>query len=129
MPTPRFFCPEPLSAEASIDLPEDAARHACRVLRLRAGDELTLFDGRGGEYAARIAAVDRQRVRVDVDAWRDVECEAPIEVTLVQALQSGEKMDMTIQKAVELGVSRIVPVQTGQAVARVAPERAAGKAD
>jgi 16S rRNA (uracil1498-N3)-methyltransferase len=129
MPTPRFFCPESLSPEASIDLPEDAARHACRVLRLRVGDELTLFDGRGGEYAARIAAVDRQRVRVDVGAWRDVECEAPIDVTLVQALQSGEKMDMTIQKAVELGVARIVPVASKRSVVRLEGARAQRRVD
>ena len=129
MPTPRFFCPESLSPEASIDLPEDAARHACRVLRLRVGDELTLFDGRGGEYAARIAAVDRQRVRVDVGAWRDVECEAPIEVTLVQALQSGEKMDMTIRKAVELGVARIVPVASKRSVVRLEGARAQRRVD
>ena len=129
MPTPRFFCPEPLSPEASIDLPEDAARHACRVLRLRVGDELTLFDGRAGEYAACIAAIDRQRVRVDVGAWRDVECEAPLALTLVQALQSGEKMDLTVQKAVELGVSRIVPVTSRRSVVRLEGERAARRVE
>lgn len=101
MTAPRFYCPQPLSADTPMALPENAARHACRVLRLRVGDELVLFDGGGGEYAARIAEVDRQRVSVDVLTWRDVECEAPIGLTLVQALQAGEKMDMTMQKAVE----------------------------
>lgn len=126
---PRFFCPEPLSPEVSIDLPEDAARHACRVLRLRVGDELTLFDGRGGEYAACIASIGRQTVRVDVGSWRDAECEAPIAVTLVQALQSGEKMDMTIQKAVELGAARIVPVHSKRSVVRLEGERAQRRVD
>jgi 16S rRNA (uracil1498-N3)-methyltransferase len=124
MITPRFYCPLPLSVDLRIDLPENAARHACRVLRLRVGDELLLFDGSGGEYSARIAELARERVAVDVLQWRDVECEAPINITLVQALQSGEKMDMTVQKAVELGVARIVPVSSRRSVVRLDGERA-----
>lgn len=124
MTAPRFYSPVPLSADSSIDLSENAARHACRVLRLRAGDDLTLFDGAGGEYTARIAAVARERVSVEVLQWRDVECEAPIQLTLVQALQAGEKMDMTMQKAVELGVARIVPVASRRSVVRLDGERA-----
>lgn len=124
MTAPRFYSPVRLSADSSIDLSENAARHACRVLRLRAGDDLTLFDGAGGEYTARIAAVARERVSVEVLQWRDVECEAPIQLTLVQALQAGEKMDMTMQKAVELGVARIVPVASRRSVVRLDGERA-----
>lgn len=93
-------------------------------MRLRVGDELTLFDGAGGEYAARISEVARERVSVDVLHWRDVDCEAPLRLTLVQALQAGEKMDMTMQKAVELGVSRIVPVASKRSVVRLDGERA-----
>ena len=128
MSLPRFYCPAKSSsvllAGGQVDLPENAARHAARVLRLRSGDDLVLFDGTGGEYAARIASVDRDRVRVDVLDWRDVECEAPIRLTLVQALQSGEKMDMTVQKAVELGVERVVPVGSRRSVVRLDGERA-----
>lgn len=124
MTAPRFYSPVRLSADSSIDLSENAARHACRVLRLRAGDDLTLFDGAGGEYAARIAAVARERVSVEVLQWCDVECEAPIQLTLVQAMQAGEKMDMTMQKAVELGVARIVPVASRRSVVRLDGERA-----
>lgn len=124
MNLPRFFCPVPLSADVTVDLPDNAARHACRVLRLRTGDDLVLFDGRGGEYVARIAELGRDRVKVDLLEWRDVECEAPVSVTLVQALQSGEKMDMTVQKAVELGASRIVPVSSRRSVVRLEGERA-----
>ena len=124
MTAPRFYCPVPLTVGAGVDLPENAARHACRVLRLRAGDELTLFDGAGGEYAARIAAVARERVSAEVLHWRDVECEAPLRLALVQALQAGEKMDMTMQKAVELGVARIVPVASKRSVVRLDGERA-----
>jgi 16S rRNA (uracil1498-N3)-methyltransferase len=124
MNLPRFFCPQPLSANTRIDLPENAARHACRVLRLRAGDGLVLFDGCGGDYSARIAEVARERVSVDLLEWRNVEREAPISITLVQALQSGEKMDLTVQKAVELGVQRIVPVTSRRGVVRLEGERA-----
>lgn len=88
------------------------------------GDELVLFDGTGGEYVARIASVERNRVDVDLLEWRSSECESPIEITLVQALQSGDKMDMTIQKAVELGVSRIVPVLSQRSVVKLEGERA-----
>lgn len=105
-------------------LPEAVARHACRVLRLRVGDDLVLFDGAGGEHVARIAVVDREQVTVDVLEWCDVECEAPINVTLVQALQAGEKMDMTVQKAVELGVMSIVPVTSRRGLVRLSGERA-----
>lgn len=129
MNLPRFFCPLALSAGVSVDLPESAARHAARVLRLRSGDDLTLFDGRGGEYAARIAQVERDRVRVDVLAWDARECESPLALTLVQALQAGEKMDLTVQKAVELGVGRIVPVLARRSVVRLDGARAARRVE
>ncbi len=129
MNSPRFFCPVPLAAGIAIDLPEGAARHAVRALRLAPGDALTLFDGRGGEYAARIAEVARARVAVEVLAWHDRECEAPLAITLVQALQVGEKMDLTVQKAVELGVSRIVPVLSRRSVLRLEGERAARRVE
>ena len=128
MSFPRFYSTEPLAAALSanprVNLSENAARHASRVLRLRIGEDLVLFDGAGGEYVARIATVDRDRVAVDLLEWRDVECESPISLTLVQALQSGEKMDMTVQKAVELGVLHIVPVSSRRSVVRLEGERA-----
>lgn len=126
---PRFYCPAPLSVDSRVDLPEGAARHACRVLRLREGDDLVLFDGTGGEYAVRIAVLGREKVSVDVLAWRAVECESPISVTLVQALQSGEKMDLTVQKAVELGVSRIIPVASRRSVVKLDGDRALRRVD
>lgn len=124
MTSPRFFCPEALAPGASLALPENAARHAVRVLRLGVGAELTLFDGEGGEYAVRIASVCKDEVRVDVLDWRDVERESPLRVTLVQALQSGDKMDLTVQKAVELGVAAIQPVGSRRSVVRLDGERA-----
>ena len=125
MTPPRFYCPAPLRPGTTLDLPEAQARHACRVLRLREGDALTLFDGRGGEYRGRIVSAGRARVCVDVLAWLDCERESHLPVTLIQALQTGDKMDATVQKAVELGVARIVPVRSHRSVLRLDGERAA----
>ena len=124
MISPRFFCPEGLAPGASLSLPENAARHAARVLRLSAGAAVTLFDGRGGEYAATIASVRKDEVVAEVGAWRDRECESPLQIRLVQALQAGEKMDLTVQKAVELGVAAIQPVASKRSVVRLEGERA-----
>ena len=88
MNSPRFYCPLPLTPGALAGLPENAPRHACRVLRLRVGDSLTLFDGQGGEYVGRIAVVERERVTVEVLAWQAVERESALSLTLVQALQA-----------------------------------------
>jgi 16S rRNA (uracil1498-N3)-methyltransferase len=125
MNQPRFYCREALSPGAHIDLPEPVARHAVRVLRLPPGAAVVLFDGRGGEYDARIERIERDRVVAALGAWRDVERESGLKVTLVQAVQAGEKMDYTVQKAVELGVSHIVPVDSRRSVIRLSGERAA----
>ena len=124
MSSPRFYCATPLSANQQAILPENVARHAIKVLRLRIDDEITLFDGTGGEYPCRIAMAERERVLVDVGERLERECEAPIRVTLVQAVQSGEKMDLTVQKAVELGMTRFVPVISRRSLIRLAGERA-----
>lgn len=123
MNSPRFYCREPLAPGAHIDLPEPVARHV-RVLRLQAAAEVVLFDGRGGEYAATVERIERDRVVAAVGAWRECERESPLAITLVQALQTGDKMDYTIQKAVELGVRTIVPVTSRRSVLRLEGERA-----
>lgn len=124
MNLPRFYCREALAPGAHVELPEPVARHAVRVLRLPPGAPMVLFDGRGGEYPAHIERIERDRVYAELAAWRDVERESSLHVTLVQALQAGEKMDFTIQKAVELGVRNIVPVESRRSVMRLAGERA-----
>jgi 16S rRNA (uracil1498-N3)-methyltransferase len=120
----RFFADLPLRAGSTVPLPEDAAHHAVHVLRLRPGDEVTLFHGRGGEYAGRIAAVDRLRVSVDVLAHLPVERESPVALTLVQGVSAGEKMDFTVQKATELGVAAVQPVVCERSTGRLVGERA-----
>ncbi|HEX5092298.1 MAG TPA: 16S rRNA (uracil(1498)-N(3))-methyltransferase [Burkholderiales bacterium] len=120
----RFFADLPLRAGSTVRLPEDAAHHAVHVLRLRPGDEVTLFHGRGGEYAGRIAAIDRLRVSVDVLSHHPIERESPVALILVQGVSAGEKMDFTVQKATELGVAAIQPVVCERSTGRLAGERA-----
>lgn len=124
MNLPRFYCRAPLSAGAHVELPETVARHAVRVLRLGLGAPMVVFDGQGGEYVAHIEHIERDRVHVALGEWHQIERESPLSVTLVQALQAGEKMDFTVQKAVELGVKRIVPVESRRSVLRLSGERA-----
>ena len=123
----RFYLDVELREGARLELPAEAAHHAARVLRLRAGDEIALFDGRGGEYPARIEAIERSRVAVSVGARCAVERESPLEVTLVQGISSGERMDVTVQKAVELGVHAIQPVLAEKSVVKLDAERADAK--
>lgn len=125
MPLPRFYLPVPLSAPARLALPAPAAHHAARVLRLQVGDALIVFNGNGGEYAARIVAMGKQDVTIEIERHDPIERESPLQVILVQALSAAERMDFTIQKAVELGVAQIVPVESERCVVRLHGERAA----
>ena len=120
---PRLFSGAELRPGMTAALPEGAAHHATRVLRLGAGDPLTVFDGRGGEYEARIATLARGRVAVEIVAWRQIERESPLAVTLVQGVSSGDKMDFIVQKAVELGVAAVQPVLTARSVVRFSAGR------
>lgn len=128
MALPRFHCPDPegrLVAGATFDLPAEAAHHAVRVLRLAVGDGLLLFDGAGREFAAVLSEIGKRDARVTVGEATGADRESRLDVTLYQALQSGDKMDYTVQKAVELGVGRIVPVDSRRSVLRLSGERAA----
>lgn len=124
---PRLYVGERLRAGADLDLPDEAAHHAARVLRLVAGDALVLFDGRGGEYEARIVTIGRSRVAVAVGAHHARERESPLAVTLVQGLSGSDKMDFIVQKSVELGVGAIQPVLTARSVVRLAVDRGVAK--
>lgn len=124
MTIPRFYCPIPLTAGSRIDLPNAPAHHAVRVLRLSVGDAVTLFNGQGGETHGVIERLDRTRVTVALQTQQAIERESSLAVTLIQALASTDKMDLVIQKAVELGVARIVPVVTERSVVRLNGERA-----
>ena len=119
----RVYLEAPLSAGARVTLGGSAARHVTRVLRLRPGQPLTLFNGQGGEYAATIEALQREQVVVALGDARAIERESPLRLTLAQGVSRGERMDLVVQKATELGASTIVPVLTERSVVRVsAPE-------
>jgi 16S rRNA (uracil1498-N3)-methyltransferase len=123
----RVYVGEPLSADTLVEVDGAAANHITRVLRLRAGDAITTFDGRGGEYEARIDAIRKDRVLVLVGAHRAVERESPLAVTLAQGVSRGERMDFVVQKATELGVHRIVPLITERSVVRLDSKQAEAK--
>lgn len=125
--TPRFYVAHGLRAGAQLELSPEAAHHASRVLRLSPGDALVLFDGTGGEYEATLQSVVRGSVVAEVGAHLDVERESPLQITLLQALTSTDRMDFVIQKAVELGVAAIQPVLSGKSVVRLSAERAAAR--
>lgn len=125
MPCPRIHCDVRLGPGAQFALGCEAAQHVSKALRLKAGDALTVFDGRGGEFEAVIQRIDKDRVDVKVGAARDIEREPPLAVGLVQGLPEADKMDWVIQKAVELGVSWIQPLVCDRSVVRLSGERAA----
>ena len=127
MSAPRFFVPEitaDLVPGKTAALPEAAARHAARVLRLRAGDALTLFTGTGGEFAATIVSIDRNDVVARVDAFVPVERESPLFATLVQAVCASDAMEYAVRKSVELGVGAIQPVLATRSAPLPAGDRA-----
>lgn len=125
MPLPRIRCDLRLGPGAQFALPPEAAQHVGRALRLKAGDAIIVFDGRGGEYDATIQRIDKERIDVKVGAWRDVEAESPLALGLVQGLPEADKMDWIIQKSVELGAAWIQPIVCDRSVVRLSGERAA----
>lgn len=128
MRIPRFYCPEPIANAAQhsahVQLDARLAHHAFRVLRLRPGDRVTLFDGTGGEYAASVHALDAKRMAVSVGQHSPLELESPLRTCIVQALSSGERMTFTLEKCVELGATRFQPVESERSVVRLKDERA-----
>ena len=126
MSAPRFFLDVPLVPDdrgREIELSAGVARHAAQVLRLRTGDRIVLFSGRGGEFAATIARIDRRRVGVRVGDFDPVEREPAHAVTLVQSLIAADMMDLVVRRAVELGASAIAPVHAARSQ-RIPPDRA-----
>lgn len=124
-PLTRLYFSGELQLGRKCLLPRSQARHALRVLRLKAGAELTLFNGDGAEYRAVIEKAAEDGFVVRVCESSAVDREAPLRVTLAQAVSSGERMDFTLQKAVELGVAAIQPLATQRSVVHLDADRAA----
>lgn len=112
MRIPRLYCPELSENRETMPLPEKLHRHAVQVLRLKQGAELHLFNGQGLEYSAILEDVAKRSSTVKLINKLKVENESPISITLLQGVSRGERMDYALQKAVELGVNRIIPVVT-----------------
>jgi len=117
---PRVYLDAALAHAGEVSLEDAPAHHLARVLRLREGDALTVFNGRGGEWDAEFLGKRRVRLR----EFSEVERESPLRITLSQGVSSGDRMDYTIQKAVELGVACIQPVFTKRGVVRLEGSRA-----
>ena len=120
----RFYSAENLQISATIKLSDNAATHATRVMRLNVGDALTLFCGDGFDYACELVSVKKSEVLAQVNSSKQVENESNLSITLLQGISAGDRMEYTLQKAVELGVNRIVPIKTERSVVKLSPERA-----
>lgn len=125
MRVPRLFIDRPLHSGEPVALDRRTHDHAVKVLRLRAGDRVCLFNGRGGEFAATLATAPDRTLQALVGEFTPDRTESPLTVRLLQGISRGERMDYTLQKAVELGVTEIVPLVTDRTVLRLAGEREA----
>ena len=120
----RHFVEAPLSAAVEFALSDSACAHLLRVLRLGVGDRFVAFNGDGHDYEAELVEAGKRGGRARVLARREVDRESPLAITLAQGIARGEKMDLILQKATELGVARIAPVVTERTEVRLDAERA-----
>jgi len=121
----RFFCSTDVTAGSELDLPADVARHINQVLRLRVDDAITLFDGNGVEFECRLVKVGKSGTRVSVGDMSQPETESPLKISLWHGICRGQRMDVVVQKATELGVSDIQPMFTTRGVVKLDSNRAA----
>ncbi|MBD1576245.1 16S rRNA (uracil(1498)-N(3))-methyltransferase [Vibrio sp. S11_S32] len=123
MRTPRIYHPETILGLGELSLADDAAGHIGRVLRMTAGQEILLFDGSGAEFPAIISAVSKKNVTVELHERIERSCESPLNLHLGQVISRGDKMEFTIQKAVELGVNTITPLISERCGVKLNAER------
>ena len=122
MSLPRFHCPFPLAANQRIELPEHLAHHAARVLRLRDGSDIILFDGEGGHFPEQLE-IGGKRAWASLGERIQFEAELPVRTVLIQGIASANKMDWIVEKAVEMGVSQLVPIAAQRSVIQLSGER------
>ena len=123
MRIPRFYFSSDLSLGARVALDKDAAHHAVRVLRMNEGDAVSLFNGDDHLYGASITRITKQEVMVLIQSRTAASRESALSVLLAQGIAAGERMDFVLQKAVELGVTAIQPLQTERSVVKLQGER------
>ncbi|HEZ0939455.1 TPA: 16S rRNA (uracil(1498)-N(3))-methyltransferase [Neisseria meningitidis] len=121
---PRFHLPENLSVGQTVALPDNIVRHL-NVLRVRPNENITLFDGKGKAHTARLTVLEKRRAEAEILHEDTTDNESPLNITLIQSISSGDRMDFTLQKSVELGVTAIQPVISERCIVRLDGERAA----
>jgi 16S rRNA (uracil1498-N3)-methyltransferase len=119
----RFYVPSARDAGTDIDLPDDEGQHLTRVLRLKAGDSLAVFNGDGGEFAAVVTSATKTRVRVHLERRAMAKPELPVSLTLAQAVLKGDKMDDAVRDAVMLGFAAVQPIVTARSETSLAALR------
>lgn len=119
----RVYTGQPLAPGTEFSLEAEAGHYLTRVLRLRVGDTLVLYNGDGNDYAAELLSARRDQVRVRVIARLPAVAESPLDLTLVQAISRGERMDYSLQKATELGVRALQPLFTERVEVRLDASR------
>ena len=120
---PRFYLADALQPGQNISLPENVIRHL-HVLRVREGEEITLFNGNGHSYPTRLLSLAKRQAVAEVLSEQTVDNESPLAISLIQAVSSGERMDFTLQKSVEMGVTEIFPVTSARSIVKLSGERA-----
>ena len=119
MRIPRIYHHQPLKNRDQVTLPPPATRHLLTVLRLKTGAPLVLFDGSGFEFEAVLEKADRKHAMIAISRMHGPAVESPLQITLAQGISRGERMDYTVQKAVELGIAAIIPLHTERSVVRL----------
>lgn len=125
----RFYSPEKLHVDVLVKLSDNASLHATRVMRLNVGDQLFLFDGSGNDFQCELFSVQKNATLAKVLSAQEVNNESPINITLLLGMSSGDRMDIGIQKAVELGVNRIIPIKTERSVVKLDEEKTKKRVD
>lgn len=119
----RIFQKTSLVPQQIVFLDERNHHYVSRVLRAKVGDDLYIFNGEGGEYHASIIQIDKKNIKVEIKQWINREVESSLNLYLAQGISRGEKMDFSIQKAVELGVKKIFPLMTERCNVKLDEER------
>ena len=123
MRIPRVFTTQPLQQDLEVTLEPGPSHHLCKVLRMKAGDTVILFNGEGGQFSAHLVSLDRNRTVALAGAYEAVERESDLTLQLGIALSRGDRMDWVVQKATELGVDSISPLETERTGTRLDARR------
>ncbi|MDP5211823.1 16S rRNA (uracil(1498)-N(3))-methyltransferase [Pseudoalteromonas tunicata] len=123
MRIPHIYHPGSIEIGQILQLDDDAAGHIGRVLRMSIGDKVCLFNGQGGQFLAELTEVSKKGVNVQIESFEEHDVESPLKIHLGQGISRGDKMDFTIQKSVELGVTEITPLFTERCGVKLSGDR------